>query len=148
MPKNFVQQAFHTWIKKNRKRFRHPPTQICYVQGGVRFFFSDVTHEISAVINKFGCNVAFTYQNEVWDLLVCFDVTVERDNGGYYCSQCLAGENDTLEERFSSRMDLLVDHVFEPLLEWSNERLAKDVIALLHQTENGSTWVEILTSHN
>lgn len=97
------------------------------------------------MINKYGCNIAFTYQNEVWDFLVCFDVTVERDIDGYYCGQCIAGDSDSIE-RFLSRAGLLVDHVFEPLLEWSNERLGKDVFAQI--SPNGGCTAVVLISRD
>lgn len=141
MPKDFVQKAFHIWISQNQNRFRHPPTQIRYIQGHVEFLFSGIIHEISAVINKYGCNVAFTYQNKVWDFLICFDVSVERDAEGYYCGQCIV-----MDERFHSRADLLADHVFEPLLEWANERLNDNVLAQICQLENGGgTWVNLVS---
>jgi len=145
MPKNFVQQAFRIWNKQNRNRFNHPPTQIRYIQGEVRFFFTDVIHNISVVMNNCGCNVAFTYQNEVWDLLICFDVTVESDSDGYYCGQCIAREGGKIKGRHLSRMDLLACHVFESLLIWSNEKLNKDTLAQICQTKNGgSSWVNLV----
>jgi hypothetical protein len=147
MPKNFVQQSFYTWFKHNQNRFRHPPTQVRYIRGYVEFFFSDVIHEISAVINKYGCNVAFTYQSEVWDFLICFDVSVERDTEGYFCGQCIVEEGSSIKKRFHSRAALLAEHVFEPLLVWSNERLSKDVFAQINQMKGGgSTWVNLLST--
>lgn len=132
MPLNFVQQAFGLWLEENRKRFDHPPTQIRYVGKCVRFYFTDVIREISVMINKHGCNIAFTYQNELWDFLVCFDVSVERDTDGYYCGQCVQENDLNIAKRFNDRAELLEDHVFEPLLKWSNERLRGNVFAQIY----------------
>lgn len=146
MPRNFVQQAFHAWIKQNRNKFHHAPVQLHYIRDWVEFNFSDVIHEISAVINQHGCNIAFTYHNEVWDFLVCFEVSIERDNDGYYCSQCLAQYGGVVEKHFTTKGELLEAHVFEPLLKWSNERLSRDILAQINQAANGGcTWVKLVS---
>lgn len=154
MPKNFVQQAFHTWLEQNRSRFTHPPTQVRFIRGCVEFYFSGVSHAIAACIYKLkgsnnycGCSIAYTFQNEMWDLIFDNDVSIERDADGYYCGLCIAGDGNSIKEmekRFSSRLDLLVDHVFEPMLEWCNGKLHADVCALVcGSRDEGMTWVTL-----
>ena len=147
MPSNFVQREFRVWLERNRSRFEHPPAQIRYIRGEVTFSFTGIIPEISASINKYGCDILFTYQNEVWDLLECFDVLIAHDKQGYYCAECIMSEGSLLDKLFDSRADLMCDHVFEPLLKWSNSKLGAGVVAQLNQA-TGATWVELISKEN
>ena len=58
----------------------------------------------------------------------------------YYCREC------TEKTLFSSRVELWEDHVFEPLLDWSNANLRPTNQLCLFQSENESGTLALIVS--
>lgn len=60
-----------------------------------------------------------------WDLLMDVDVVPQQVPGGWVCGICRAEKPAPKVTLFSDREALWADHLFEPLLEFVNNRFAK-----------------------
>jgi hypothetical protein len=62
-----------------------------------------------------------TLDGSWWDMLLDLEAGVVRRSGGWTCWWC---EQEGKRPMFPSREALWADHLYEPLLAWTNERLA------------------------
>jgi hypothetical protein len=85
-------------------------------------------------------NVSLTYEGYCWDRLLSPDEPqLARVPGGYACRQCLP----EFRKVFPDRHSIYADHLFQPLLEWVNDDLAKAKWLRLVGKPAKSTWVEL-----
>jgi hypothetical protein len=72
-------------------------------------------------------DVFVDYEGQNWDLILELQCEPVGVAGGYVCDMCEPEDRNV----FPTREALWRDHLFEPFLEWINEKLAKaDVIGL------------------
>jgi hypothetical protein len=131
-------KTFKEWLAENEHRFnlkckvRHYKTR-----GFLRIYFEGVTPEIFCSVVESGCigiTVGVQYRRRVWDLLCDFDCNIKRaKNREYYCSFC----NKPLF--YKTPQKLLIDHSFEPFLEWVNCHLTSSHVLELREIGQGST---------
>ena len=116
----FTLKAFKQWQKANRRRFKHPPhiTRVSrrhFIAG-----FTGIDQRISCSVDKKGSvTVWVRYGGEPWDIIAEFDVIPLRDQSGKY-SCLLCREVNPLPENYSSRLELIIKHAWEPFLDWLN----------------------------
>lgn len=126
-------KTFRPWLKKNRSRFRHPP-YIAHIHGeGFDVKFSGISQHIVGFIGEHGsAGIWVHYDGRCWDSLSDFDVAPEKSlHGGYVCRLC---ENPKI---FASRQALLIEHSWEPMLEWVNTRITDTTWVCLYGDEDG-----------
>ena len=121
--KSIPQRFFEGWIKENAKKFKYPPYITKSHPDYFTLKFTGITPEISCIIKKNGAAEVFVYDSAgfYWDILVDFDVVVERNpDGRYYCGLCKR------RTYYSSRKELWEKHVFKEMKIWTNKHFAKD----------------------
>jgi len=133
-----VCKTFKEWLAKNGHRFnRNCKVRHYKTRGLLRIYFEDVTPEIVCSVIESGCTgitVAVHYRRECWDLLCDFDCDIKRTkNKKYYCSLC----NEPLF--YKTPQGLLIDHSFEPFLEWVNSHFTSSHVLELRAVGRGST---------
>ena len=85
--------------------------------------------------------MSVNHHGDCWDILKEFDVLLRRNSVGYhYCGFCLPGS----KKYYCSRRELLIQHSFEPLLEWVNAHFRPDYWILLFGDEGHTTWAKIV----
>jgi hypothetical protein len=82
--------------------------------------FAGIDQRISCSVDtKGGVTVWVRYGGEIWDIIAEFDVIPVRDlSGNYFCLLC--HDMNPFTERFSSRLELVIRHAWEPFLDWLN----------------------------
>jgi len=129
-----VCKTFKEWLAKNEHRF-YRKCKVCHykTRGFLRIYFEDVTPEIFCSVNEWvGVVVGVRFRRKFWDLLCDFDCDIKRArNRKYYCSLC----NEPLF--YKTPQELLIDHSFEPLLEWVNSHFTSSHVLEL---KGGHGW--------
>ena len=122
MPQPKIQRAFRSWLDQNHERFA---VKIRLGQRAARFWgfsFIGVNAAIRGALTTSEIDIFVEYADEWWDVLLSLDAAPRRAaGGGYFCACCLTEPRRV----FSDRPSFWADHLFEPLLEWVNESLAK-----------------------
>lgn len=85
------------------------------------FSFVGIASAIQGAVTPYEINVYAIHEGEWWDFLLDLDARPKRTGGGVVCEDCTP---DT-RRVFPDRPALWADHLFEPLLQWVNESLAK-----------------------
>jgi hypothetical protein len=80
------------------------------------------------------------HQGDGWDFLLDLDAEPKRVPGGYVCDLCPPESRPV----FPNRPALWTDHLFEQLLEWVNESLAKAKWLALYGSLDYGTWARLL----
>jgi len=114
-------RAFRDWLDLNRSRFAHQVEFHKKAGHWADYSFAGIHPAISGTLTEFGLSVWAKYQGDCWDLLFDTDAYPKKVPEGYVCTQCLT----EYKKLFVSREALWADHLFETLLEWVNEKLAR-----------------------
>ena len=114
-------RAFRDWLELNRARFAHPVELHKKPGHWAEFSFAGIHPAISGSLTESGLRVSAKYQRDCWDFLFDNDAYPKKVREGYVCRECLPG----YQKLFVSRAALWADHLFEALLNWVNETLAR-----------------------
>ncbi len=129
-------RAFRDWLELNRSRFAHP-VQLRKRRGHwAEFSFAGVHPAISGSLTESGLSVFAKYQGDTWDILFDNDAYPKKVRQGYVCRECLPG----YQKLFESRKALWAEHLFEALLKWVNEDLARAQWLVLQATPPEYSW--------
>ncbi len=141
MNRRTIRRAFLKWLKINRSRLAVEIELGCRTEEMIAFSLVGINPVITASLGR-EINVSVTYESYCWDLLLCLDEPqIARVRGGYVCTQCLPESRKVFPDRFS----IYADHLFERLLDWVNDDLAKAKWLKLSGRPGDMTWVELKT---
>lgn len=128
MPKNFVRRTYDAWIREHARRFRSPPWIVESRKNGFELRFVGLAPQLSFQIRQRWGNAELMIHDErgvYWDIVGDFDLgEVRTPDGLYRCEWCQDGAC------YPSRAALWKAHVFEPLLDWVNQRTADQWVCL------------------
>ena len=128
MPKNFVRCTYDAWIREHARRFRYPPWIAESRKNGFELRFVGLAPQLSFQIHQRQGSAELMIHDErgvYWDIIGDFDVTeVRTPDGLYRCKWCQDGAC------YPSRAALWEAHVFEPLLDWVNQRTSDQWVCL------------------
>jgi hypothetical protein len=141
-----IQRAFVRWFKRNNRRFAVPIRVSKATSKGMEFRFINYPDCLSVWLSRDGLSVHVNWQ-EHWDMLLDIDVGIKTTNDGYQCLFCFH-EGGMTSVLFSSKEALWQDHIFEPFLEWVNEKLAPARWLQISGTAGGSTWTRLIKDKN
>ena len=133
-----IQRAFLSWLKANRDRFVIPLRLGRRTDRCLDIHFVGIASQISAYLSRSELGIAVEWQGQCWDLLACFESVPVRHGDSYVCELCI----DKGHVSFPSREAIWRDHLFEPFLEWVNQRLAQAHWLDLHDW-GGSTCAQL-----
>jgi hypothetical protein len=143
-----LRNAFTHWLKGNRHRFPVQPSVTIKPETGFIITFPGMAPEIEVLaMGRTGgyaeIVVSVDYRDECWDLVEDFEVVVRRHSSHIHsCDWCLP----EAKQIFRSRLDLLANHLFGPLLRWAEKNLTTSRWACLFGS--GSTWVEMVNEED
>jgi hypothetical protein len=133
---------FFRWWKKHRSRFLIDLHWDSHEQESMEFSFAGIHPALHGILSDCGIRVAVDHAELSWDTIFDLDVKAKRVRGGYICEWC--EETVTGPPRvFANRSALLSNHLFEPFLEWVNEKLAKAHWLVLSAIPERITMAEI-----
>ncbi|MCC7225624.1 MAG: hypothetical protein IT507_02915 [Burkholderiaceae bacterium] len=139
MPKNFVRRTYEAWIRKHAWRFRYPPWIKESRRHGFTVRFLGLAPELTFQVRQrrsWGRAEIMIHDAHgvYWDILDDFDLVELRIPDGRYCCDLCEGCAS-----YPSRAALWEAHVFEPLLDWVNQRTA-DQWVCLYGTPEQDAW--------
>jgi hypothetical protein len=140
MPRRLIQRAFLGWLEENRSLFAVEIKLGRRTDTVLQFTFAGINSAISGVLTTWEISVFVMRQGECWDYLLDLNAETKLVPGGYVCDLCPPESRPV----FSNRPALWTDHLFEPLLEWVNESLAKAKWLALYGSPDYATWARLL----
>lgn len=139
MPRNFIQRSFTHWLAENRQHFCRRPMVVKYRKGNIDFLLEGAPLGIRVSITRMGASVVYEEDGVVLDTLADFDIVEQHERDGIYrCKLCVMF-SDADAKTYASRNLLWRGEVFEPLLEWVNQKFCRDVWVDVWRSDGGST---------
>jgi hypothetical protein len=138
-PRRQIQRAFLAWLSANRERFALEILPGRRTDRVLEFSFVGINRAVSGSLGNYSLSIAVEYENCLWDLLWDADASPRHVTGGCICALC----EQTERRLFPDRPALWIDHLFEPLLEWTNRDLANANWLLLFGTHQTATWARL-----
>jgi len=136
-------EHFALWLAENRSRF--PVKVVAYRKSaeGATYRFVGAPR-LRLRVGAYQVEIWAAFRRDWWDILVEFDVFLERaSNGTYYCKECeryrVEYDPAAIVEYFPDPMSLYVKHSFEPCLDWCQEKLRNDRLLVLHGGDGVNT---------
>ena len=145
MPKNFVRRTYEAWIREHARRFRYPPRIQESRKQGFTLGFLGLAPELTFQVRQrrsWGRAELMIHDAHgvYWDILDDFDLVEARTpDGRYRCDLCAGCAC------YPSRAALWEAHVFEPLLDWINQRTADQWVCLYGTPEQDAWGARILS---
>lgn len=135
MPQSFSMRTFNAWLEENRHRFHYPPMAIVRRKHCFSFRFSGIAPSIQGCIAHWGGMViSVEYRGETWDFMVDLDIAPERlGKGQYVCRFC----DEDARVVYPTREAIWIEHGFEMVLDWCNERFQPGLQVVLCETDDG-----------
>ena len=137
-----VCKTFKEWLANNEHRF-YRKCKVCHykTRGFLSIYFEGVTPKIFCSVNETSVVVGVRYRRRFWDFLCDFECNIRRaKNRKYYCSLC----DEPLF--YKTPQKLLIDHSFEPFLEWINSYFTSSHVLELRESGGSSTEAIIIDS--
>ncbi len=142
-----IQRAFFHWLVQNRHRLALDLLIKKRTDRYADFSFVGINHAISAGLSDHSLSVVIEYEGECLDMLISLDCVIKHGRAGYFCDLCedyhsgtYPGEEFT--KVFPTRAEVWAADLFEPFLEWVNDKLAPARWLGLYGTE-GATWARL-----
>ncbi len=140
-----VHRAFVEWLDTARSRLKIAVEVRARTGRQVELSFVGINSAIGAILTTRELSVFVEWEGRIWDMLLSLDVWPRLAIGGYICEHCKPEERTI----FPDLKSLLRDHLFEPFLEWVNEKLAAaDAVGLYSSPPGGWTHAELLSHHD
>ncbi len=125
MPRRKIQRAFLSWLEDRVQEFS----------------FAGINHAIIGALTTYEIEVYAMHENDCWDILLSAYAEPKRaQGGGFFCEAC----PPDARRMFADRPALWADHLFDPLLEWVNDSLARAKWLALHGSPEWATWARLL----
>ncbi len=141
MPRRKIQRAFLSWLEQNRSRLAIEIVLGKRTDTVQEFTFAGINRAIRGELNTYEVEVWVIYRDDCWDILLDLDAEPKRvPGGGYICDLC----PPEARRVFPDRPALWTDHLFEGLLEWVNDSLARAKWLALHGDPETATWARLL----
>jgi len=138
-----MEQAFVKWLAAARSRLEIAVEVRARDRRQIELSFIGINSAIGASLTIRQLNIFVEWEGQNWDTLLSLDVWPGLAVGGYICEHCRPEQRTT----FPALEALWRDHLFEPLLEWTNGKLsAADAVGLYGSSSKGWTYAKLLSS--
>jgi hypothetical protein len=140
-------RCFRDWYRENRRRFSLPLYLVTRSDRRIELLVGDIPGErmlfyISAGNREDESALCFFWKGQCIDSACWHWVAPCKSSKGYYCAECRLKDPD--HPYFPTREALWIDHLFEPILEDVNERIATAEVLVFHFFECSSSAVELV----
>jgi hypothetical protein len=145
MRRRSIHRAFVNWLGAAESRLKIAVQMKEHTRQHTELSFDDINPAIGAILTDRELGVCVEWQGWNYDCLTSLDVKPRRAGDGYVCELCKADERTI----FPDLEALWRGHLFEPFLQWVNEKLAAaDAIGLYGSPPSGWTFAELLSCHD
>ena len=138
--------TFLTWYEANHRLFAIPLRRI----GESEWEFASTKWLVVTLVRDSIVVTArhLTDPADRWDEIAEFDAIPLEIGGSWVCRLCrdLPAPSSGPPQIYRSRKALLINHVFEPLLGWVNDKLAGAESLGLYGEAGNMTWAKLLRS--
>jgi hypothetical protein len=134
-----IQRAFLAWLNCHQGGFKYPLQFVSREDGYLIMGMPNLNPALHVFLNQGGMGMSLYWQGCCWDFLVCFDAAPIPTADGYYCAFCIP----EYRTYYASREALWQAELFEPFLDWLNNKLFPATWLGLNRTK-GATWAELL----
>jgi hypothetical protein len=129
-----IEKAFIAWYPEHEQEWERPLSLLSRKDGEMTFTLQDLNPNLRIFLHdwKFGAylnarsyrdalefGICLDWQGQIWSVLMSFVVVPERTPNGYYDRFTLSDDR----KLYSSREALWEAEMFEPLMNWINNRL-------------------------
>lgn len=129
-----IEKAFIAWYRKHVQEWERPLSLLSRKDGEMSFTLPDLTPNLRIFLHdwKFGTylnaksyrdawefGICLEWQGQCWDVLMSFVALSERTRNGYYDRFTLPDDR----KMYNSREALWEAEMFEPLMNWINNKL-------------------------
>ncbi len=118
-PRRRIQRVFLDWLWRNRHRMAVPLRVLRRTDDSLALGFVGLTSLLSVCLGSYSLTVNAVVAGEIFDGLADFECALRWRPNGYVCECC----DPAGRALYPSRAALWCDHLFEPFLKWTNERL-------------------------
>ena len=141
MPRRKIQRAFLSWLEENRDRLALEIRLGKRTDTVQEFCFAGINPAISGALTTYEIEVGAIHDDHYWDILFNVDAEPKRAlGGGYVCGLCPPDARPV----FADRQALWTDHLFEGLLVWVNDNLARAKWLALFGSPEQASWARLL----
>ena len=140
-PRLRYQRAFLQWFEHARERLLIPIRIVSIRKAGIEFEVPWFVGCLQGTVKADGLTVGAYWQGELIDFAWDYDCLMKRAPEGFYCGLVMP----EFIEFYPTREVLLIDHIFEPFLEWANGVPAKAEVLQLHI--GAISYVEFLSAN-
>lgn len=137
-----LQREFLSWFSANQNNFLTPVKISHKFKNHIELIFPSNQHYISAALNSSEINVSFEWQSIVWDFMACFEAQADHTGNSFICTLCDPGSRET----YASKRELWRAHLFEPFLEWVNNKLIMAPLIEIYGAAESVTAVKLIMS--
>lgn len=143
-----VIKYFTSWLKKNNHRFKYP-LQIVGRSGSgeqfryIKLRYKGIIPDLYVRVMNDCIQIQVDYRGSYFDTMCDLDIDVEKLNPGEYgCIMCRDYDKDRFKIYKTAR-ELISDHTYEDLLEWSNKNISTENFLFFQGNEGFSAaWVK------
>jgi len=141
-----IQQAFVSWYIEHQDNFIRPLLWVLRTDAYLVLSLPRLNPAISITLNSSEFGVYTQLQGKYWDLLMAYDSYPELTENGYFDKMTLPD----YRVLYDSRAALWQAEMFEPLMDWINNKLLTSKWLGLYQRCDldgrlEATWSELLT---
>ncbi len=141
-----IEKAFITWYREHEKEWKRPLLLLSRKDGEMSFTLPGLTPNLCIHLHSYEFAVYVERQDQCWDVLMCYDACPELVDNSYF-DKCTLPD---YRIDYSTREALWQAEMFEPLMNWINDKLlSAKWLGLYKQDEPdgklGATWAELLT---
>jgi hypothetical protein len=136
-----IHKTFAEWHAKQGGRFSMPLHYLKRTDYCLELTFRALNPAMSIFLTQ-EIGVCVEWRGKCWDCLIFFEAYPQRSTDGYHCSLCI---EEYSRIAYTSRENLWQEHMFEPFLQWINERLVPANWLGLYSSNKGSTWAKLLS---
>lgn len=131
-------KEFARWFRASHSRFLYSIEFRRISNWRFKLAFTDLPGCLQVSISEGEIDIWVEWDDETFDLLASFDVhPIKGPSGTVECKLC------SPREAYSNPRALLKDHVYEPFLQWSNEKLHPAHALALYRNK-GCTWAMLI----
>jgi hypothetical protein len=127
---------FLSWLEDNRGRFTLDITLGKRTDTVHEFTFVGINPAISGALTTWEIEVWAILDDHRWDILLNLEAEPKRVPGGFVCDLCRPDERQV----FANRAALWTDRLFDGLLVWVNDNLARAKWLALYGSPEQANW--------
>lgn len=141
-----IEKAFIAWYREHEQEWQKPLLFVSRTDGYLSLTQPGLSPAVEIYLHSYEFAVYAGWQDQYWDVLMCYDASIELTDKGYF-DRCTLPD---YRIAYPTRESLWQAEMFEPLMNWINNKLLSAKWLGLYKLDEsdgklGATWAELLT---